>query len=74
MAAKAAGTVPRIALNRRQAAEALGVSVDVIKAAQHAGQLRAKNTAIHPKTGRAVGVTLYDPVELRRWFESLGDA
>lgn len=65
---------PQIALNRKQAAAALGVSVDTLKEAQAAGALRAKNTKFHPETGRPIGVTLYDPADLRAWFDSLGDA
>lgn len=63
-----------IALNRRQAAAALGVTVNALKEAQARGDLRAKNTKIHPETGRPVGTTLYSITELQRWFESLGDA
>ena len=63
-----------ISVNRRQAADLLGVSIDVIKAAQASGALRAKNTKIDPNTGRPVGVTLYSVAELERWFESLEDA
>ena len=66
--------IPRIALNRRDAATALGVSIDTLKQAQAAGKLKAKNTHIDPRTGRANGTTLYDVDELRRWFNSLDDA
>lgn len=63
----------RISLNRREAAEMLGVSVDVLKAAQNAGALKAKNTKFDKK-GRPVGRTLYALEDLRAWFEGLGDA
>ncbi|GAB2970058.1 hypothetical protein [Nocardioides montaniterrae] len=72
-ATKSASSLPRIALNRRQAATALGVSPDLLKAAQEAGALRAKNTKFDAK-GRAVGITLYDPADLKAWFDGLGDA
>ena len=63
-----------IALNRKQAAAALGVTVNAIKEAQARGDLRAKNTKIDKKTGRPVGTTLYAVTELQRWFDSLEDA
>jgi hypothetical protein len=63
-----------IAVNRRDAAALLGVSVDTLKAAQAEGRLRAKNTKVDAKTGRAVGVTLYALEDLRAWFEGLDDA
>jgi len=62
-----------IALNRREAAAMLGVSVDVLKAAQNAGALRAKNTKFD-KQGRPTGRTLYALEDLRAWFDGLGDA
>lgn len=73
MAAAATKREP-ISLNRREAAAALGVSVDLLKEEQSAGRLRAKNTKVDPTTGRAVGITLYDYAELKRWFNGLDDA
>lgn len=63
----------RIAFNRREAADLLGVSVDVLKAAQAAGRLKAKNTKLDEK-GRPVGRTLYALEDLRAWFDGLSDA
>lgn len=60
-----------IALNRKQAAELLGVSVDVLKDAQRRGQLIARNTSVDPETGKAHGITLYAYADLVAWFESL---
>lgn len=62
-----------IALNRKEAAALLGVSVDVLKDAQRAGSLRAKNTAFDAN-GRPTGRTLYSLDDLRAWFDGLGDA
>lgn len=67
-------TIQPIAVTRAQAAEMLGVSPDLIKQAQNAGALKAKNTVIDAKTGRAVGKTLYSVEALREWFDSLPDA
>ena len=74
MARKAGTAVAPISLDRVSAAAMLGVSTDILKEAQHKGELRAKNTKFHPKTGRAIGKTLYSVTELQRWFDSLGDA
>lgn len=68
MSRAAAPTQPRVALNVKEAAAACGVSVSTIQRAKRAGTLRAKKTA--DRGGRE----LYDPVDLRAWFESLPDA
>lgn len=62
-----------IAVNRKEAAALLGVSVDTLKAAQSAGALRAKNTKFD-SAGRPVGVTLYSLDDLRAWFDGLDAA
>lgn len=67
-------TTTPIALNRRQAAELLGVSVDTIKKAQASGALRARNTRVDPETGKARGTTLYAYADLVAWFEQLEPA
>lgn len=63
----------RISVTRSEAAALLGVSTDLIKAAQSAGVLPAKNTSFDAD-GRPVGVTLYAVADLRDWFDRLGDA
>lgn len=69
-----AETLPRLAFTRAEAAVILGVSPDLIKKAQNAGHLKAKNTSFDDKTGKANGVTLYAIDDLRAWFNGLGDA
>lgn len=71
--AATAADLPRISVNRATAAKLLGVSVDLIREAQSAGKLKAKNTKFD-RDGRAVGITLYDPADLKAWFDGLGDA
>lgn len=63
-----------IMVDRATAAKMLGVSVDFIKAEQAAGRIRAKNTKIDRRTGRAVGKTLYAVAELHAWADALDDA
>lgn len=70
----AVAEVQPIAVTRRQAAAMVGLSIDVIKDAQHRGELKAKVTRKDEVTGRSTGTTLYDVAELRRWFEGLPDA
>ncbi len=63
-------TDPRtICVNRKKAAELLGVSVDFIKKQEEERKLRSRNTSF--KEGRPVGVALYAYDELVAWFESL---
>lgn len=63
-----ATTSPKISLNVREAAAAMGVSVSTIQRAKRAGKLKAK------KTAQSGGRELYDPAELKRWFDGLEDA
>ena len=59
----------RIAHNRRQAAEATGVSLDVIDKAIKAGNLRA----VRPKVGdRKLSTVLILHTELERWLTDGG--
>ena len=61
-------SVPKLYLNREEAAEACGVSPSPISRWKNAGRLRAKKTA---KRG---GRELFTPEDLRRCVESLEDA
>lgn len=63
-----------ILVDRVTAAEMLGISVDLLRAEQAAGRIRAKNTTIDPKTGRATGKTLYAVADLEAWADGLEDA
>lgn len=59
---------PRLFLTRKEAALACGVSVDTIRRAKAAGQLRAKKTAANG------GKELYRVEDLKAWFDQLEDA
>lgn len=67
------GSVPRIALNTTDAAEACGVSVDSIKAAIRSGALRAKRSA-RTENGDPAGRYLVTVDALRDWLDGLPDA
>lgn len=64
--------LPRIAVTRREAAEMLGVSPDVIKAARDADLLHPK--AVSRRSDGQVTKELYSVTELQDWFEGLGAA
>lgn len=64
--------LPRISVTRREAAEMLGVSPDVIKAARDAGSLHPKAVSVR-KDGQ-VTKELYRVSELQEWFDGLVDA
>lgn len=66
----------QLAYDKRQAAEACGVSEDTIKKAVDAGHLKAKRTARKggAPDGDGVGKYLILASELSRWLESLADA
>lgn len=63
-----------ILVNRKTAAELLGVSEDLLIAEQRIGRLKGKTTTINKRTGRSTGKALYSVAELRRWAEGLEDA
>lgn len=54
-------------LNRRQAAELCGVSVDLLDEAVNAGRLKAK------KNGERNAKVLFRPADLEAWVESWED-
>lgn len=59
---------PQLFLDRRQAAEACGVSVDLLDRAVREGKLRAKKHADRN------GKVLFRPADLTAWVEGWGDA
>lgn len=63
----------RLAYDKREAAEACGVSEDTIKKAIAAGHLRAKRSA-RDSDGDGVGKYLITRAALEAWLESLADA
>ena len=66
-------TLPRIAVTRREAAQMLGVSEDVIRRAKGRGDLKAKKTS-RGDDGEGRGKELYAVADLQAWFEGLADA
>lgn len=62
-----------LAYDKRQAAEACGVSEDTIKKAIAAGGLRAKRSGTN-EDGDGVGKYLITAGALTAWLESLADA
>lgn len=60
---------PRLFLRLNEAAEACGVSQDVMRAAVQTGNLRAKRAG---KDGG--GLYLFRPADLEAWFDRLEDA
>lgn len=65
--------LPRIAVNRKEAAEMLGVSEATLRRAKADGHLRAKRTS-KDADGNPTGKELYSVAELTAWFEGLADA
>lgn len=63
----------QLAYDKRQAAEACGLSEDTIKRAINSGALKAKRSATN-KDGDGVGKYIVLASELNRWLESLADA
>lgn len=63
---------PVLFLDRRAAAEACSVSIDMIDAAVRLGELRAKK---HKGKGKGRnGKVVFDPADLKQWVESWEDA
>lgn len=62
-------SIPRLALDADEAAEACGVRKDTIMRALRGGQLRAKRSGAN-----GGGKYLILVAELQAWLESLGDA
>jgi hypothetical protein len=62
-----------ILVDRKTAAQMLGISIEMVKLEQAAGRLKAKNTRINDK-GRATGKTLYAVADLQAWADSLRSA
>lgn len=67
----AAKAATPILVDRKTAAELLGISVDMLRGEQAAGRIKARNTHIDPESGRATGKTLYRVADLEAWAEGL---
>lgn len=63
----------RLAYDKREAAEACGVSEDTIKKAINSGALRAKRSSKN-EDGDGVGKYLITRAALEAWLEELADA
>lgn len=63
----------RLAYSRKEAAAAVGVSVDLIDQAIARGGLRAKRSSVG-RDGRPAGRYLITETALREWLDSLEDA
>lgn len=61
---KTAAATPRLAMTRREAAAAVGVSLNTIERAIHSGALKAKSTG---------GRHLIRTVDLEAWLDGLED-
>lgn len=70
----AAGSLPRLAVTRKEAAEMLGVSEDTIRRAKNAGHLRAKKISRGTDGRASAGKELYAVKDLQAWFDGLADA
>lgn len=66
-------TLPKLALNTKEAAIATGVSVDTIKAAIRAGRLRAKRSST-TEDGDGAGRYLVSIDALQAWLDGMADA
>ncbi|WP_183092931.1 helix-turn-helix domain-containing protein [Nocardioides stalactiti] len=64
--------LPRIAVTRKEAAQMLGVSIDVVKRARDEGRLHPK--AVSHRSDGQVTKELYSVAELEQWFSELEDA
>lgn len=66
-------TTDRLSYDRKEAAKAVGVGIDVITTAIRTGALKAKRSGVND-AGDGVGKYLIRRVDLESWFDGLVDA